>query len=528
MPRAKLISPCLLLISIALSLQAQSPQPAPVQTNSVAAPAADAAPHPVKAKLREELVAEATAGAEVSNARSSDNHIYWVEKANGKRTARLDGKQVGAAYDEIAQLRLSTDEQHLVFMGKNDGRWKLVMDGEERSSPYGRVTWPYLSPDAKSFAFGGCQEKRCRVVINGDDTGPEYEDISWPFFTKNGEHYAYFGKRNKKWIMLLDGKEYGPEMDNYLKWYFVPDGERVAVAGLLNGKWTWIVGGKPGPGFDVISDINFTGDGKHYAYGGTEAKFGMGHKKTLGHIVVDGQVAEKYEGAGMEGGWTLFFGTHTYIVSGLRALWPDFHGVSEPSYTAEGTLVYAARRAKDDVVVLVNGQAGPPFEDIVSPVLVTGDGKHVAYVGKRGDSFVEVRDQKCGASFPGRRVVSRVEQITMSADGAHAAYEIVRGGSQFQSGGTTRALRRIVIDGQGGPEFDALDISGLRLSGGARHHAYIVHGAEGKRDRTVLDGKEGKLYDNVFRYSTKFIDDQTVEYVAQQGQQFLRVTATLD
>ncbi len=477
-------------------------------------------------KLREELLGEMAPGAKLELIRITDNHVAWIEKTGGNRIVKLDGKFIGT-YDDASHLRFSQDEQHLAFNAKKNSKWVLILDGQERSKPYGRMGAPMINSNGKFFVVPACNGKKCRVIVNGDEVSPEFEDLSQAGLTSDGDHYGYFAKRNKKWVLMFDGKEYGPEMSDCVDWVTDPEGKHIAVAGLINGNWTWIVDGTPGPGLDVISGIAFSPDFKHYAYGGTDAKWGFGKHKTHGVMVVDGKVAGEYEGRGFGGGWQSMFGQTTEISTGLRDLSPDFHGVSTPLYTKEGKLVYAGRRGEDNVVVMVDGNAGPVFEDIVSPIGISENG-HIAYVGKQGESFIEVRDQKSGASFPGKRTESFVAFLMISDDGDHLAYEIVRGGSAFKEGRTSRALRRVVIDGKAGTEYDAQGISDLSLRAeGARYH-YIVIGAERDRDRLVFNGLETKLYDNVFRGTPEFLDDQTLEFVAQDGQRFVKVTAMLD
>lgn len=504
---------------LAAAMQAQTVESKPEQTSTPTTAASNL-------KLREELIGEMASGAKLELIRITDNHVAWIEKTGGKRVVKLDGKPVGT-YDDANYLRFSRDEQHLAFTAKRNSKWVLILDGQERSKEYGRVGTPALSANGRFFAVGACNGKKCRLIVNGDEVSAEFEDLSDPGFTSNGDHYGYYAKRNKKWVFMLDGKEYGPEMADCASWVTDPDAKRIAVAGLIGGRWTWIVDGTPGPGLDVISDIAFTSDYKHYAYGGTDAHWGFAKHKTRGVMVVDGKIAGEYEGRGFGGGWQGMFGQSTQITTGLHSLSPDFHGVSDPQYMADGKLVHAGRRGDDNVVVMINGNPGPVFEDIVSPIGVSENG-HIAYVGKLGESFVEVRDQKSGASFPGKRAESFVSFLMMSDEGGHLAYEIVRGGRAFKEGRTSRALRRVVIDGKAGTEHDAQGISDLALRAeGGRYH-YTVIGAEGNRDRLVFNGLQTKLYDNVFRGTPEFLDDQTVEFVAQDGQRFVKVTAVLE
>ena len=489
------------------------------------------APHKVfpVSKIHEEVIGEITAGSTFDGARSTENHLAWIEKAkNGNRIVRLDGKQVGAIYDEVKHLDFSADQEHLIWAAKRGSKWQIVVDGEEKSKPYGKVTSPTINANGKHFAVGACEQKHCKLVVDGEETGPEFEDISYPGFSKDGLHYVYGGKRDKQWILLLDGKQLGPEMRDFHTWQFSPDYSRVAVAALLKEGWTWVVDGVAGPAYEVLSYITFSPDGKHFAFAGTSSKTAMfGKNKTTGTLLIDGKVERSYEGSGFGGGWQGAFADYK-MVTGVRSLRPDFHGLSDPEYGEDGALVYAARRGDNDVVVFYQGQAGPGFEDLVSPIIVTKDGMHLAYIVKRGDQFVEVRDQKFGSAFPGKRASSYVPYIMLAHDGSRLAYEIVRGGNAFKQGYTARALRRLVVDGKAGAEFDAYSISSVEFNSDGKHYVCEVFGAAGERDQVVIDGMEGKLYDSVFRDSTKFIQDDTVEYIAQDGGKFYRVRHTLN
>jgi hypothetical protein len=500
--------------------------PTPTTTNEVRSSQAGAVAFP-EAQIKEKLIGEISPGAEMATARSTENHLAWVEKTEGKSTVRLDGKQIGDTYEDLKYLRFSADEQHLAFVAKRKSRWVLVVDGADKSREYGKLTAAELSANGKFFAVGACLEKKCRLVVNGEEMGPEFEDISAPAFTADGEHSIYFGKRNKKWVQVLDGKEQGPEMDDFAYWHFAPNQGGTVVAARMGSDWTWIVNGTPGPAFDVLGTIDFSPDGKHYAYGGTDANWGFKKQKTRGVIVVDGQVAGTFEGKGFGGGWQAMFGTSQRIVSGPHALFPDFHGVSSPQYTPDGRLVYAGRVSEGNVVVYVDGVPGPSFDDIVSPIGISGDGKHIAYLGKKGDSFIEVRDQKLGPSFPGGREISYVDLLMIDNQGSHLAYEIVRGGSQFKEGRTTRALRRMVIDGKATQEYDANGMGNFNFSADGQHYYYEVYGASGDRDRVIFDGRESKLYEGVFRRSVDFVDEATIEFVARDGRRLLRVLETL-
>lgn len=487
------------------------------------------APSAPQLKLSETVIGQLAPGSKLEMARSSADHIAWAEKKGGSFVVRLDGTQVGGVYDGVEFLRFSADGQHLAFTAKRNSTWVLVIDGQERSKPYGRLTAPALSANGASYAVSACVGKQCRLVVNGEENEPTFEDISAPSFTVDGEHHGYFGKRGKVWILQLDGKAHGPEMDDFAGWRAWPDGRRVAVAALIKGDWTWVVDGMPGPGFDVISDVAFSPDFQHYAYGGTKASPGLAKDKTRGAMVEDGKVIGAYEGRGFGLGLLgALGGSPSNITTGVRLdLIPDFHGVSTPQYAPDGRLVYVARRADNNVTVIIGGTPGPTFEDVVSPVGISKDGGHVAYVAKRGDLFVEVRDHQPGASFPGKRHESHVGLLVISPGGDHVAFETVLCGPYASGLARGRCLRRLVVDGQAGAEYDAYAITNLTMTPDGKAYCYMVVGAEGTRDRVVFNGLATKLYDTVFRGSVELIDEKTIEFTAQDGPRFVKVTAVL-
>ena len=489
----------------------------------------DNAQSPEASAFREEVIAEMSPGSEIKDEVVTLSHVAWVENVGGKRTVKLDGAQQGGVYDDAKYLDASFDEKHFGFFAKRGSAWIFVLDGQEHSPEYTKITAIDFQPKGNSIAYGACHEKKCRLVVDGNETGAEYGDISYPKYSHDGKRLAYLVKRGKKWIAVVDGKETGPEAGEmwFASWGFSPDGSRFYFAAQTKNDWMYAIDGAAGPDFEVISRIAFTGDGLHYAYGGTNAKGGFKKQKTIGTITLDGQSVATYEGKGMPGSWTALGGSTQVMVGGVRDLSPDFHGISSPQFNSEGKLVYAARRDKGDVAVFVGSDAGPGFDEILSPVVFSEDSQHFAYVGKRGEDFVEVRDHTPGRTISaGKRGPSDVQWIAMNRDATHLAYQTVSGGAQFKAGNTRRALRSVVIDGRAGPEYDAKNIVAFDFDADAHHYFYEVLGAKGDRDLVNVDGHESRVYDSVayprFREGKK-----AVTFVARDGTRFLRVTYPL-
>jgi len=479
--------------------------------------------------FHEELIAEMSPGSELKHMLVTLSHLAWVENVSGKRTVKLDGKQQGAVYDDAKYLEASSDEKHFAFFAKRGSTWVFVLDGQEHPPEYTKTTAIDFQRKGSSIAYGACREKKCRLVVDGTETGAEYADISYPQYSRDGKRLAYLAKRDKKWIAVVDGKEMDPEAGEmwFSSWGFSPDGSRFYLAAAARNNWMYAVDGAPGPEFEVISGIAFSHDGRHYAYAGADAKGGFKKQKTIGTMILDGQAVATYEGRGMAGAWTALGGSTQVMTRGVRELSADFHGISTPQFNPEGKLVYAARRDKGDVAVFAGTDAGPGFDEILSPVVFSEDSRHFAYVAKRGEDFVEVRDNTPGRAFSaGKRGPTDVQWIAMSGDATHLAYQAVSGGAQFKAGNTPRALRSVIIDGQAGPEYDAKNLVAFRFDAGAHHYSYAVLGAKGDRDLMNVDGHESRVYDAV-AYPRFLEDKQAVTFVARDGTRFLRVTYAL-
>jgi len=445
--------------------------------------------------------------------------MVWIEAyPDHTQAVLLNGKLMGAYYDDLKYVSESPDGKLWAFSVRRKSRWVVVINGQERTGEYDEMLAPDITNDGH-FLVPARKNGKWRMVADGKD-GAEFEKLTSAVFDPSGAHYACMAMRHGKWTTLKDGKELGGELEGYYppQWFK----GHVVVAARINGKWTWLMDGEPGPGFDVISPFTFTPDGKHYAYSGSSGA--SGHQVS-GSIVVDGKIVASYGGAQLRGGWLAPEG----LREGVRRLNPAAHGVSDAVLSEDGTVFYAARRGEKDVTVFANGIAGPAFEDIVSPVAVTADGRHFAYVGKRGDSFIEVRDHKTGASFPSKATLSLVPWISMSWDGAHLAYEIDRGGHTFKAGVGDLAWRRVVVDGQA-PEYHALSVTAFAFSEDGKHYHYQVEaGPPGHHQNwIVFDGVEARKYDAIFYDITKFVAADAIEFTAQEGNRFLRVTETLD
>ena len=523
------------------------------------AASAQAAPHagesgtiPLSA-IQEKLIGQITPGNTVDAAASGAGHILWVERRGDYRIVLLDGKQQGGEYGNVSSLEVSGDGRHCAYVGELSARQSAVVDGQKLPGEYTRIADLRLGPEPGSYSYTGCFGERCRLVVNSKEVGAEYQDIRSPSFTAGHEHYFYLGEQNDKWVLVHDGKEEGPKYDDSMSLWISADGRHTALAGQSKGKWSWVVDGAAGPGFLVISPLSITAGGEHSVYAGVTTELGglpggivQSQKGLAASVVVDGKLTGTYRGAGwlamnqgaigavargklhlpygfLEQRYSTSSGSASGILGrGVYPLLAKWDGTSNPLYVGTDKAVYAAKRGDKDFAVFVNGAPGPDFEDISLSIAASLDGKHIGYVGLREGSFVEVIDQQAGRPFPRGQSADFAGQIQLSDDAAHLGYEVIGWGLH------QRGKRRMVVDGRGGPVYDALAIQEFQFSSDGGHHAYAVAGAHGDLDVVVFDDMESPAYDTVVAGSLHFAGDRAIEFIAQKSGKWVCVTESLE
>lgn len=468
---------------------------------AVAPSSTSRAPHlqgATPASLTEELIAEKDSAApdfDDEDVASPDGRkVAWRTSAKGKWSVRLNGTQQGATYDEVRDLTFSPDSQRLVFAAKRDRKWSIVEGEEERGSTYADVGRPTFSEDSRHLAFAAKPAKKWTLVVNGRPLGGEFDQILQSVLSRDGQRVAFVGRRGSKLVAVVDGEE--------------------------------------GPPFDIIGGFAFSADGKRFAYSGVEVHQGFGKQNSTGRVIIDGTPSPGFDGAQVGGLLkSMATGATEQLQLGcFRKLLADLHGVTAPVFSPDGSrVVYAARRGENATMVVADGTEGPTFASIREGPVFSPDGQHIALVMSDAGSHALVIDgDRVGQGSTGE--TDHFTGLTLAPDGRRAAYVGVTGGTFFDRGETNRARRRVYVDGIAGSEYNAINLLWLQFSPVGNHLVYVVAGPSNTSRYTsfiVVDGVEGKRYDDVFGTPRFDPGGGVVTYTAVAGRRYYFVTQSL-
>jgi hypothetical protein len=148
----------------------------------------------------------------------------------------------------------------------------------------------------------------------------------------------------------------------------------------------------------------------------------------------------------------------------------------------------------DKYVVVVNGQEGPEYDDIMKDsIVLSPDGTHFAYAAKKGNGWLVAVDGNEGPIYNGISIGSPV----FSPDGYNLAYAAVKDNQWF-----------VVLNGQ--PiQYDCNDIGSILFSPDGRHIIHTIK--KDNRWSLVVDGEIKLDYEHIYELNPT---DDAVEYTA--------------
>jgi len=202
---------------------------------------------------------------------SSDGcHMAYVITRGGKSLAVIDGRE-GPEHDEIGLIELSPTGTRAAYTAKEEGKWFVVVDGQPGSKHDGTKSVVF-SPDGRRTAYAAQSGKKWSVVVDSQP-GPEYDEVGPPTFSQDSGRMGYTAKLGSTWHAVVDGQ---PEADFdqiavgsvtfnrttafFESIVFSPDSRRVAYLARKSEKWLMVIDGRPGPEYDEIKRAVFSFD----------------------------------------------------------------------------------------------------------------------------------------------------------------------------------------------------------------------------------------------------------------------------
>lgn len=336
----------------------------------------------------------------------------------------------------------------------------------------------------------------------------DYEDNDEYFTTSPDSTRVFYNgdtSPNSSYVVVgPEGKINGSPYTSVRNFIFSPNGQHFAYDASVGDKEIVVVDGSEGQKYDKVYDIVFSQDGRRYAYQAT--------KDGKPVMVVDGREEGPYGHIGdnpvisSAGQHVLFYisregesESHVVVDGEIQEKigW-------DPVISPDGSRWAYQRGAAyngDPTYIVLNGTVIDLGHDKLVPQKVFSlDGKHFAYAWTENGAYTDhtvVVDGVQGKAYPS----PGAGKIVFSPDGSRVAYSAKSRGEGYM----------MVLDGKEGKIYD--EVSDPVFSPDSNHVAYIAKDNDSKF--VVLDGMEDKRYGSVFGLS--FSVDDRLGYVAQNN-----------
>jgi len=407
-----------------------------------------------------------------------EQHFGYIIEDGKQYRVVFDGV-VGPAYERVSAPFLSRRGGRAAYFAVKDDKTLLMVDGKKQ--PVGDVDGfaeVVFSPDGSRWAAVAGEGKKRWVIVNGK-ADPKHDLAGQITFSPDGKRCAYLVKDGAQYRPVVDGTAGEPCDDIGVDpaFTFSPDGKHVAYAVKKGDTWRTVIDGKAEEAYDGLTDIVFSADSAHRAYGGLRDKrIAVVRDGAVGTFYDDMVEAPEFAPAGHSLAYVMKDGGEQFVVvDGKRGA--GYDRAKGFVFSPDGGRLAHLARKKDDFkwCYVIDGKADPGHKD-VQHLVFSPDGKHVAYVaeddnqrvmldGKPGKAYKDV-DAPTFAPVGGRFVYVGEQEdknerlienekvlltcrfawgVTFSPDGRHLA-------CSFYRNGTYHAY----IDGEEGPAFDDL------------------------------------------------------------------------
>ncbi|MGE0399912.1 MAG: hypothetical protein AB7T06_24565 [Kofleriaceae bacterium] len=276
------------------------------------------------------------------------SHVAFAHRAGDRWAVSLDGTP-GPTFDSIGEIALSASG-HIAYAAERAGAWHVVRDGV--------VGAAVTSVLARTLQLAGdrvvyvAQRANATHVVVDDAFGPAFDGVQQ--LVTSPSHIAYIGRRGDEMVVVRDGVE-------SRAWSSIDRlalaGPRIAYAATDGDLWRVVTDAATFAPVDKVHGIWIRDDGAHVAWLAS-----IGSTRTLALDAIPLVVSPTLR--------------ETAI-----AFRPTRAG------TADVGLAYAERAADGDHIVL-DGVAGPAFDEVRVPVWNAAG--RMAYTARRGRTWFVV------------------------------------------------------------------------------------------------------------------------------------------
>ncbi len=403
------------------------------------------------------------------------------------------GEDLHAAYVETVRNEAgATLGVRLVVDGEP---WKAVpampatwgMPGTDVASNFGGPA-VFFAPDGTGVAHVAAAEGGVRYVVNGEP-GPIHDRV-WPLvFRHDGGAHAYLARTGDRTVVVRNGKHHKTVADvRRADWDGWPD-LRFAPAGGLFGfievqtrddgstRARLVLDGKAGAWFPDVRGLRFAPQGRD----------------TLQRVVRDGKVGPPFQEIGPlayspDGTRLAYFARGETFAGLVIDNLPQTQGITDivgaPVWSPDGARCAYVESAEGGWRVVVDGKPGATYER-VSALAFHPDGTQPVYIAQRGGTMFPVIGTAEGMPaantwFPSFDPAGRRHAYRQLHDGAtrlvvdgeaRPAGARWAGDAVFSPSGSSVAYvirdgangQRLLLDGEPGPSFEAIEPLGGRL-----------------------------------------------------------------
>ena len=307
-------------------------------------------------------------------------HVAYLAGTNGGWQPMLDGRPLepGPAGPGRAELRVNHDGTRWAYWTE-DG---IVVDGKLRPQHASRTGGervdpvPQFSPDGRRLAYRVTQGVKTIVVVD-DKESPAYESATEPTFSADSKHVAFFAIREGRYFVNVDGVD-GPALYKLLGLgiSFSPDGSRFGYFALPQDiPHYWLP-----PGTDPARVSGMFLIGGKFADGPDALKGAPLDRLSVWIERVTGPV---WSANGEHWAYARPDGARTVVIADGKP--GNSHpAISRLAIDAEGRAIYAIRQTRSWMMTRGGQPMGKPVDEVLATI-VSPDGKHVAWVARRGD-----------------------------------------------------------------------------------------------------------------------------------------------